>query len=117
MLNRTVIRKLALAKKMERDALAEMIPERERAHLAVIGREVRAMVKENFEMNPAELAEVLATFMEVREIFCEESPTQESPTREAGEPQDNGSSGTTGRGKRGPDAAEGSAHTRKVDIA
>ncbi len=112
MMNRQVIRKLAIAKRMERDALAELIPPRERAHLAVISREMHAMIKENIGMNPSDLAEVMATFMEVREIFSEESPTCDNTS-----PENKPDAENTDTEKGGPGRTQGSAHTRKVDIS
>lgn len=73
-MNREFVLKMARAKKMELDAVRSLLPESSRGHVDVIGRELRAMLKEGAGDHQEEIFDCMKLVMECRSILCDDMP-------------------------------------------
>ncbi|MBN1891818.1 MAG: hypothetical protein JW780_03490 [Clostridiales bacterium] len=100
-MNREFFLKMAEAKRMERDAILSLFPERSREHVETIGKEVREMIKESGREHQDELLEFLKILMECHGIFTADDPADTK--KKAG-------------GSETAKKTETTKKTRKVDI-
>ncbi len=82
-MNREFVLKMAEAKRIELDAIKSLMPERSRGHVEVIGREVRAILKESVSGHQDEFYDFMKLAMECRSILCDDShDAQKEQTQE-----------------------------------